>query len=242
MKYLCLVYYDEKKLEALSKSEYDALMDEVLAYREALRKSGHYISSDGLESVRDGHDRADPERQGVHDRRPVRRDEGAARRVHAHRGPGPERGHPGGLEDPAGAPGVHRGAADPGARRPRRRDAPPVSRRRGRAGARAGGGRLPLRVAPRPRHADPPARRLRPRRGGAARGLRRRGRAMAAGRRAGQSPRVARLGRPLQGHRQPAPARPVRRVAGRARRAARRRRARRRGTGAARTSRTTACG
>ena len=54
---------------------------------------------------------------------------------------------------------------------------------------------------------------------------------MAAGRRTGQSPRVARLGRPLQGHRQPAPARPVRRVAGGARRAARRRRARGRGAG-----------
>ena len=51
MKYLCLVYYDEKTLEALSRAEYDALIDEVLAYREVLRKSGHYITSDGLESV-----------------------------------------------------------------------------------------------------------------------------------------------------------------------------------------------
>jgi hypothetical protein len=51
MKYLCLVYYDEKTLEALSQAEYDALIDEVLAYREVLRKSGHYITSDGLESV-----------------------------------------------------------------------------------------------------------------------------------------------------------------------------------------------
>jgi hypothetical protein len=51
MKYMCLVYYDEKKLEALSTSEYDALVDEVLAYREVLRKSGHYVTSDGLEPV-----------------------------------------------------------------------------------------------------------------------------------------------------------------------------------------------
>ena len=41
------------------------------------------------------------------------------------------------------------------------------------SGRASGGRRLPRGLAPRPRHADPPARRLRPRRGGAARGLRR---------------------------------------------------------------------
>jgi hypothetical protein len=51
MKYLCLVYFDERKLDALSKSEYDTLVAEVLAYREVLRKSGHYIVSDGLQST-----------------------------------------------------------------------------------------------------------------------------------------------------------------------------------------------
>jgi hypothetical protein len=52
MRYLCLVYYDEKKLDALSTSEYDALVAEALAYREVLRKSGHYVISDGLQPVR----------------------------------------------------------------------------------------------------------------------------------------------------------------------------------------------
>jgi hypothetical protein len=51
MKYMCLVYYDERKLEALSQLEYDALVDEALAYREVLRSSGHYIISDGLQPV-----------------------------------------------------------------------------------------------------------------------------------------------------------------------------------------------
>jgi hypothetical protein len=51
MKYLCLVYYDERKLDALSRSEYDALLGEALAYREVLRKSGHCIVSDGLHPV-----------------------------------------------------------------------------------------------------------------------------------------------------------------------------------------------
>jgi hypothetical protein len=51
MKYLCLVYYDEARLDALSPSEYDALVSEALAYDEELRTSGHYIVSDALQSV-----------------------------------------------------------------------------------------------------------------------------------------------------------------------------------------------
>ena len=51
MRYLCLVYIDEKKLGALSKSEMDALIADALAYDDELRKSGHYIASDALQSV-----------------------------------------------------------------------------------------------------------------------------------------------------------------------------------------------
>ena len=51
MKYLCLVYVDEQKLNALSKTEYDALVADALAYDETLRKSGHYVVSNALQSV-----------------------------------------------------------------------------------------------------------------------------------------------------------------------------------------------
>jgi hypothetical protein len=51
MRYLCLVYYDEKKLEGLSRDEYNRLVEEALSYREILRKTGHYIASDALEPV-----------------------------------------------------------------------------------------------------------------------------------------------------------------------------------------------
>ena len=67
--------------------------------------------------------------------------------------------------------------------------------------ARPGGRGLPHRVAARARHADPPARRLRPRRGGAARRLPRGAGAVAARGRAGESAGLAGLGRPLQGDR-----------------------------------------
>ncbi|MEA2526148.1 MAG: hypothetical protein QOF73_3375, partial [Thermomicrobiales bacterium] len=43
MKYLCLVYQEEAKVDALPEKEYDAIVDEVLDYREELRQSGHYI-------------------------------------------------------------------------------------------------------------------------------------------------------------------------------------------------------
>jgi hypothetical protein len=51
MKYLCLVYQEETKLDTLSESEYDAVANEVLGYREELRQSGHYIASSPLQPV-----------------------------------------------------------------------------------------------------------------------------------------------------------------------------------------------
>jgi hypothetical protein len=52
MKYLCLAYEEEKTLNALSASEWDALRTETLAYVEALRKSGHLIATQALQSAR----------------------------------------------------------------------------------------------------------------------------------------------------------------------------------------------
>ena len=54
MKYLCLAYEEEEKLNALSRSEWDALRGETLAYVEALRKSGHLIVTQALQSARTG--------------------------------------------------------------------------------------------------------------------------------------------------------------------------------------------
>jgi hypothetical protein len=52
MKYLCLVYHEEATIDALPASEYDAIMRDVLAYREELRRGGHYIVSSPLQPVR----------------------------------------------------------------------------------------------------------------------------------------------------------------------------------------------
>src|SRR6266850_6131838 len=51
MKYLCLIYDEEKKLGAMSKSESDGFMGEYSAYTEGIRKSGHYVAGEALEPV-----------------------------------------------------------------------------------------------------------------------------------------------------------------------------------------------
>jgi hypothetical protein len=52
MRYVCLVYGEEANLDALPQRELDALIGDSLAYDDVLRKSGHYITSDALQSVR----------------------------------------------------------------------------------------------------------------------------------------------------------------------------------------------
>lgn len=51
MKYLCLVYGEEKALEAMSAGETQACIDESNAYDETLRRSGHLIAAHALKST-----------------------------------------------------------------------------------------------------------------------------------------------------------------------------------------------
>ena len=51
MKYLCLVYADEAKLNALPQDQVDALIDETMAANEELAASGHLILAAALEQV-----------------------------------------------------------------------------------------------------------------------------------------------------------------------------------------------
>ena len=51
MKYLCLAYEEERKLNALSESEWHALRDETLSYVEDIRKRGHLVVTHALQSV-----------------------------------------------------------------------------------------------------------------------------------------------------------------------------------------------
>ena len=51
MRYLCLIYDEEKKLAAMSKGESDAFMGEYFAFTEDAKKSGHYVGGNALQPV-----------------------------------------------------------------------------------------------------------------------------------------------------------------------------------------------
>jgi hypothetical protein len=51
MRYLCLVYFEGSKLEALSPDERRTLNRDSLAYDRELERSGHFIAADALQSV-----------------------------------------------------------------------------------------------------------------------------------------------------------------------------------------------
>jgi hypothetical protein len=49
MKYLCLIYENEKGWEQMPKDQADAVMGEYFAFTESIKKSGHYIGGEGLQ-------------------------------------------------------------------------------------------------------------------------------------------------------------------------------------------------
>ena len=52
MKYICLGYIEEKKWETMSESERNALVDQCFAYDDVLRKNGHFVGGEALQTTR----------------------------------------------------------------------------------------------------------------------------------------------------------------------------------------------
>ena len=52
MKFLCLAYEEEAKLNALSEGDWEALKNETLAYVDDLRREGRLVVTNALESAR----------------------------------------------------------------------------------------------------------------------------------------------------------------------------------------------
>jgi hypothetical protein len=48
MKYLCLIYENEKSWEQMPKDQADAVMGEYFAFSDNIRKSGQYVAGDAL--------------------------------------------------------------------------------------------------------------------------------------------------------------------------------------------------
>jgi hypothetical protein len=51
MKYLCLIYDEEKKMNAMPKTEREQLMSDYYAFTEDVRKKGHYVAGEALHPV-----------------------------------------------------------------------------------------------------------------------------------------------------------------------------------------------
>jgi len=51
MKYLCLIYDDEKKFAALSKPELDTMMVEYREFTNSVKQSGHWLAGEALQPV-----------------------------------------------------------------------------------------------------------------------------------------------------------------------------------------------
>jgi hypothetical protein len=51
MKYLCLIYDDEKKWETMSKAEADAYMGEYFQFTDSIKASGHHLGGEALQPV-----------------------------------------------------------------------------------------------------------------------------------------------------------------------------------------------
>jgi hypothetical protein len=49
VKYLCLIYDNEKAWETMPKSESDAIMGDYFAFTEGVKKSGHYVGGEALQ-------------------------------------------------------------------------------------------------------------------------------------------------------------------------------------------------
>lgn len=51
MKYLCLIYDEEKTLAGMSKADSEAFMGEYFAFTDNIKKSGHYLAGEALKPV-----------------------------------------------------------------------------------------------------------------------------------------------------------------------------------------------
>lgn len=51
MRYLCLIYDEEKKLAGMPATESDTFMKDYFAFTDAIKQSGHYLAGEALQRV-----------------------------------------------------------------------------------------------------------------------------------------------------------------------------------------------
>jgi hypothetical protein len=51
MRYLCLIYDEEKKIEQMAQKDSEAFLGDYFKFTEDIRKSGHYLAGEALQPV-----------------------------------------------------------------------------------------------------------------------------------------------------------------------------------------------
>ena len=120
MKYLLTIYDDESMWSDVQPGDVNAMMDGYRKFGEEVHGNGAFVAGEALESDLHRDDGARQGRRAPRHRRPVRRDQGAARRLLPARLQGPRRGDRVRGQDPGGAERMHRGPAGQGLRRSER--------------------------------------------------------------------------------------------------------------------------
>ena len=152
MKYLLTIYGDESGWNDVTPEQSGEIMAAYEAFGRAASEAGVMLGGEGLQPTRHGDHRAGPRRRDGHERRPVRGDARAARRLLPARLPRPRRRDQLGGAHPRRAAGLDRGPAGdelrgrrprprrPGAARPRDEVHAAAVRRRGPLGGHDAGG------------------------------------------------------------------------------------------------------
>jgi hypothetical protein len=52
MKYLCLIYSNERQWETMARDQYEAVMDEFFAFTDQIQGVGKYVAGEGLQPTR----------------------------------------------------------------------------------------------------------------------------------------------------------------------------------------------
>ena len=116
MKYLLTIYDDESMWSDAQPGDVNQMMDGYRKFGEEVHGNGAFVAGEALESISTATTVRVKDGERARHRRPVRGDEGAARRLLPARLQGPRRGDRVRGEDPGSAERMHRGAAGQGLR------------------------------------------------------------------------------------------------------------------------------
>ena len=92
MQYLLLIYANEAEADKMREAGMKEMMDAYRSFTQSIIEKGNFKAGDAPAADLERHHRAGARRQDADDRRAVRRDPRAARRLLPDRGEGPRRG------------------------------------------------------------------------------------------------------------------------------------------------------